>query len=171
MISLARKFIGLFAALCCLALLGISASAATVRELKPFTAASLGAIKQAQQNKPFILAFWSLHCAPCKEDMAILAAVHAKHPKLAIILVATDKPDDHAAVSRFLAEQKLGRIEQWAFADSFEERIRFAVDKEWHGELPRSYLFDSGHRAEAQSGVLDQKALDAWVARAMKPRG
>lgn len=159
-----------FSALCLASLLGVSTYAAETSALKPFTPQSLAAIKQTQEKKPFILAFWSLHCAPCKEDMALFKTLQAKHPNLAIVLVATDGPREHAAVSRFLATQQLGRIQQWAFADEFEERVRFSVDKEWHGELPRSYLFDADHKFTAHSGVLDAKVVEAWLSRAPKAR-
>jgi hypothetical protein len=165
MIALARKFMAAFVALWVANLFVASACGEEPSALKPFTADSLAAIKQAHQRKPFILAFWSLHCAPCKEDVALLKVIHRKHPSLPIVLVATDGPGEHTAVRRFLAAEKLGRIEQWAFADEFKERIRYAVDKEWRGELPRTYLYDAAHQPSAHTGVLDAKAVERWLAR------
>lgn len=149
---------------------GTFATAAQAPALKPFTAETLAGIKQAQQKKPFVVAFWSLHCAPCKEDIALLKAIHAKHPDLTIVLVATDGPQEHAAAARYLAQLGLGRIQQWGFADEFEERLRYSVDQAWHGELPRSYLFDQDHAFSAHSGVLDAKVVEAWLSRVMNRR-
>lgn len=166
-LAIVRTFRGM---LCGVLLAAACVGAAPAEALKPFQPESLQQIREATRGRPFVLAFWSLHCAPCKEDMAVLKAVQAKYPQLRVILVSTDGPAEHPAVIRFLAQQGLGRVERWAFADDFEERLRFNVDPEWRGELPRTYLFDAEHRATTHSGVLDVRALDAWVARAVQPR-
>ncbi len=152
------------------ALLAAAGGAAGASELKSFDARSLERIRAANPGRPFVLAFWSLHCAPCKEDFVLLKELQAKQPALAIVLVSTYPPAEREAVTRFLATQDLGRIERWTFADEFEERIRFSVDRAWRGELPRTYLFDAAHQPTAFSGVLEQKTVDAWLARVTKKR-
>lgn len=151
-------------------LTGPGASTVARPPVKPFDAGSLAAIREAQRGRPFLVAFWSLHCAPCKDDLALLTALHARYPQVAIFLVAADGPNEHAEVARYLAQFRLGRIEAWAFADDFAERIRYAVDPEWRGELPRAYFFDAGHRSTGHSGVLDAAELEAWLVRARPPK-
>jgi hypothetical protein len=53
----------------------------------------------------------------------------------------------------------LQNTEAWVFADSFVERLRFEVDKQWQGELPRTYLFSDDGEAEAVSGKLNEVQL------------
>jgi thiol-disulfide isomerase/thioredoxin len=151
-------------------LAGLGAKPAPRPLLKPFDARSLAEIRQANQGRPFILAFWSLHCAPCKDDIGLLTAIHARYPGVAIALVAADGPNEHPEVARYLAQQPLGRIGPWAFADDFTERIRFSVDPEWRGELPRTYLFDGDHQITAHSGLLEAAALEAWLSRVTRRR-
>ena len=153
-------------AIWCVVITGVFSPFVLAGELKLFDARSLDQVRQAHKGKPFILAFWSLHCAPCKEEMATLKSIHARYPKFPIVLVSTDTPGEREMVVRFLSQQALGRIELWVFADEFEERIRYRVDRDWRGELPRTYLFDSDHRATGQSGILDRKVLDGWLSRA-----
>ena len=68
-------------------------------------------------------------------------------------------------MTAFLSRYDPGPVETWMFADEFAERVRYAVDRTWRGELPRTYLFDAAHRAEARSGKLDQRWLQGWLAR------
>ena len=43
------------------------------------------------------------------------------------------------------------------------ERLRFAIDPRWHGELPRTYLYDRAHVVQAVSGVIPPEQLTKWV--------
>lgn len=149
-----------------LLLLLATTSLARAGELRPFDAKSLAAIRQSYSGRPFVLAFWSITCAPCKEELPTLAALQRKYPGVPIVLVAADPPSVKSAVLRFLASQELGEIETWAFADEFAERVRFAVDRRWQGELPRTYFFDAQHRSTEQTGVPDRAWLEDWMAKA-----
>jgi thiol-disulfide isomerase/thioredoxin len=162
--AIVARIIGL--ALGLLSARGLAATAAApVADLRPFTATSLAGIREANAGRPFVLAFWSLHCAPCKDEIELLASIHRKYPGIAIILVATDPPADQTRVARFLSRIKLGRIETWSFADDFVEKVRFSVDRTWRGELPKSYFFDSAHVPTVHSGTPERAWVEAWFAR------
>ncbi|MBL9209653.1 MAG: redoxin domain-containing protein [Opitutaceae bacterium] len=157
----------------CVALLagGLSVAglgAASAPELRTFDARSLAAIKQAHAGRPFLVAFWSVSCEPCREEMMIVADLHRRFPNVPIVLVAADAPPHREAVRRFLSGYTLGRIETWQFGEESMERLRYAVDKSWAGELPRSYFFNAAHEATAHSGVVDAKWLGDWLAQAEK---
>lgn len=139
--------------------------AAPAVELRPFTATSLAEIKQRNAGRPFVLAFWSVTCEPCREEMMVVADVHRKFPGVPIVLVAADPPGTRSAVSKFLGNYRLGRIETWQFGDDAAERLRYSVDKTWAGELPRSYFFNARHEPTAHSGVVDVKWIEAWLKR------
>ena len=153
----------LFVAL--LALAGMAGAA----ELRPFDAGSPRAIGQAQAGKPYVLVLWSLYCEPCREEMGRWGPLQKKYPGVAFVLVSTDLPQDRAAVGEFLKRHDLGRVQSWVFADEFVERVRYAIDPAWRGELPRTYLFDASHRSTPYSGILDRKTLEGWLAK-QRPR-
>src|SRR5262249_20854281 len=102
-------------------------AAAAAIELRAFDAASAEAIAQAHAGRPYVLAFWSIHCAPCLEDMKDWRALAQKYPNVSIILVTTDPPKERAKVQAVLARYQLDRGQNWAFADEFSERVRYAV--------------------------------------------
>jgi thiol-disulfide isomerase/thioredoxin len=160
----------------CVALLagGLSVAglgAAAAPELRTFDARSLAAIKQAHAGRPFMVAFWSVSCEPCREEMMIVADLHRRYPKVPIVLVAADAPAHREAVVRFLRGYKLGQIETWQFGDESMERLRYSVDRSWAGELPRSYFFNAKHEATAHSGAVDAKWLGEWLAQAERTAG
>lgn len=134
-------------------------------ELRPFDTNSMTAIRAAHTGKPFVLAFWSISCAPCREEMGLWKEIRRKHPGVPVVLVATDPPEDKPAVLKFLARHNPGRVETWAFADDFSEQLRFAVDRTWRGELPRTYFFDASHQAVAQSGLIDRSWTENWLSQ------
>lgn len=163
------SLVALFA--CAFIAAAIGAASAPALELRTFNAGSLAAIKQAHAGQPFMVAFWSVSCEPCREEMMIVADLHRRFPQVPIVLVAADAPAHREAVGRFLTGYKLGRIETWQFGEESMERLRYSVDKSWAGELPRSYFFNAAHEATAHSGVVDAKWLGDWLAKAQKNKG
>jgi thiol-disulfide isomerase/thioredoxin len=159
--GLLRRSLHLLFLMCALAATHLNAAPAA--ELRTFTAKSFAEIKQANAGRAFIIAFWSVTCEPCREEMMVLADVHHQFPNVPIILVAADPPSTRPAVARFLRNCKLGRIQTWQFDDDSTERLRYSVDKSWPGELPRTYFFNAAHEVTAHSGVVDAKWLKTWL--------
>lgn len=140
------------------------ASAAGER-IEPFDATSLEAIKAKNKGKPFVLSLWSTQCEPCREEMKVWQSVRRTHPDLRVILVSTDAPAERPMIRRFLQRYNPGKVEVWSFADEYSERIRYAIDPKWRGEIPRTYFFDAAHQAQGKSGIPDRAWLDGWLAQ------
>lgn len=134
--------------------------AAAASEPKPFVQGSFKQITAARRGKPFIIGLWSLSCVHCQDELALLGRMLAKHPRLDLVLVSTDTPDDQAALVATLARHGLARAESWVFADSFTERLHYEIDRQWHGELPRSYLYAADGTRRAVSGRLGPAELE-----------
>ncbi|MEK7207078.1 MAG: TlpA disulfide reductase family protein [Pseudomonadota bacterium] len=150
-----------------LASLSLLASGALVaaNQPRPFVSGSQQQILAAHQGKPFILALWSLSCVHCQEELAMFSALLKKHPGLDIIFVSIDSPEQSEALTAALQRHGLGRAESWVFADNFTERLRYEIDRKWHGELPRTYFYGVDHSVEAASGKLDPARIELWLTR------
>lgn len=138
--------------------------------LRAFEPGSLQAIREAHVGRPFVLALWSVYCEPCRAEMTTLGRFKAEYPQAAMVLVSIDPPDELPAVQRMLAQYAPVGAETWAFADAFAERLRYAVDPRWRGELPRTYFYDAEHRVSAVSGSVDAATLSAWMQGSALPR-
>ena len=132
-------------------------------ELRPFGPGSLQQIEAEQAGKPFILALWSATCTHCPGELKALGELVRRHPRLNIVLLATDTPDDAAQLASLARGYGLGQQAQWVFADPQPEKLRFEIDRRWYGELPRTYFFDSTHRRTGRSGVIPAEQLEHWA--------
>lgn len=135
---------------------------------RPFDAATPAALARDFAGKPYILAFWSLECGYCQSELRSFARQFKARPDLPLVLVAADAPELAPAVAARLAEIGLDPAGHWAFADPMPERVRYAVDRKWRGELPRTYFFDAAHRVRIVAGAVDEALLAAWAAENLK---
>jgi thiol-disulfide isomerase/thioredoxin len=131
--------------------------------IKPFVRGSQQAIVSSHQGKPFILALWSLDCTHCVDDMILFGKLAKKYREFDLVLVSTDAPEQQQEIARTLQHYRLGQAESWVFADSYAERLRFEVDPEWYGELPRTYFFDAAGNSTAVSGKIERAQIERWL--------
>ena len=155
---------GLLMALCFAISFLAPVPASAGQEIKPFARGSYQKIVVARQGKPFILNFWSLTCSYCMVELEMLKKLAKKYPRLDLVLVSTDTPEEEQSVSDILAKLSLGKAEAWVFADSYTERLRFEIDKNWQGELPRTYFFSAkNNEVVAVSGKVEQEEVEQWI--------
>lgn len=156
-----RSFIPFFSAL--LVLSSSTWAAGSTRVVQSFGLDSLGKIQAARSGKPFLLTFWSQDCAHCPSELKTLGMLKKRYPQLDIVLIATDAADTAALAADAARAYGLSAAEQWIFADDSPERIRYAVDRKWYGELPRTLLYDRKHQVEGISGLVPAARLQRWV--------
>lgn len=155
--------LGFLAGLCLIALSLAPASTQAAQEIKPFVRGSYQQIISARQGKPFILSFWSLTCSYCMVELDMLKTLARKYPRLDLVLVSTDTPEEEDSVAATLEKIAPQRAETWLFADSNSDRLRYEIDKRWYGELPRTYFFGADGKTDAYSGKLEQKDVEQWI--------
>jgi hypothetical protein len=143
---------------------GLATGGVVAADLRPFVAGSADQIRQAHAGQAYVLALWSVNCTHCTTELALLGELRRRHPGLPLVLVATDTPEDHAALAATLRRYGLAPAETWVFADPFTERLRFEIDRRWLGELPRSYLVSRDGTAQTVSGRLERARLERWLA-------
>lgn len=146
-----------------LALMLLSVSVVVGAETKSFVNGSLQQIVSAHSGKPFILSLWSRSCSHCREELTMLGHLMAEHPRTPIVLLSTDTIDEAADITKTLEGYGLGTVESWVFADSYIERLQYEIDNRWHGELPRTYLYEGNGMRKGYSGQLELSFLRTWL--------
>ena len=144
------------------ALLLISPGLAAGDQL-PFGPDSLGQIEREYAGEPFLLVLWSADCFPCRKELATLGAITRTNPDLNLVLLATDDIVDKAMLGAILEQHGLAHMASWIFAHPNVERLRYSVDPQWYGELPRSYFYDADAGRRGISGPLAAEAVEAWL--------
>lgn len=149
----------------CMVLCVIAATAArpAAADQKPFGVGSLAEIERGYRGHRFVLVLWQIDCAPCHREMKMLGKLRADHPELRLVLLGTDTIELLAETEALLAQYGLGDADAWHFEDSSQERLRYSIDPEWYGELPRNYLYDADGSRTGFSGGLDEVRLRDWL--------
>lgn len=153
-------------------LTGVSNTFAS-QQAQPLIRGSYQKIIKAHEGMPFIVALWSVSCTHCGADLEIFERLAKKYTGFNLVLISTDSPDQEATIVSSLNKYNLEpsksknmratKIESWVFADSYSERLRYEIDAQWYGELPRTYFFDATGKASGVSGVLDEVKTEQWV--------
>ena len=136
--------------------------AVAAEPLRPFVSGSLQQIVGAQRGKPFLLAFWSLDCSHCQDELRMFGKA-AQQARLPLVLVAVDTAAQQAEIGARLRKYGLDKQPAWVFADADSDKLRFEIDRRWYGELPRSYLYRADGSSETVSGKLDARRFAAWL--------
>lgn len=131
--------------------------------LAPFQTESLTAIENARAGKPFILMLWSLDCPPCMREFEVLQRQRDRIPPSALVLISTDSEAQQSEIETMLERFGMTAFENWVFADHFVERLRYVIDPQWFGELPRAYLYAASHQRTAKSGLMSGETLEVWL--------
>ena len=129
-------------------------------EIKPFLTTSLKAMVRDHQDEPWLLVIWSIDCAPCYEELDLIAKFMAENSHVAIELISTDSLSDKPYVSRVLRISGLSK--SWLYGDSNEEELQNIIDPEWRGEQPRSYFYSADGSRVGMSGVVNETLLKSW---------
>lgn len=138
-------------------------------ETKAFGQGSWQRITEAHRDRPLVVHLWSLTCAPCLVELPHWRDMIRRHPDLDVVFVATDPLEETPRLERALARAGLAGRESWAFADPFVERLRFEIDRSWHGELPITRLIATDGSVETVTGNLDEARLGQWLKARAKP--
>lgn len=113
-------------------------------------------------QRPTLVVLWSTECSYCKRNLQWLKARPAGKTRFDLITVATQPMSQ--AVDQVLAKHKLSG-QHWAYGSDLPEAVSYALDADWAGELPRSYLFNGRGGRQVLSGVLTDATLEqAWQA-------
>lgn len=150
-------------------MLTLTGTAGAAENVRSFVPGSLAQILAAREGKPFILVFWSLECQYCPTELKMLSELKRRHPKLDVVLVATDTPNDAPQLAARTKNYGMGKAEQWVFTEDMPERLRFEVDRRWYGEVPRTQFYDRAHQREVKTGLINQKFVEDWLARNVTP--
>lgn len=132
------------------------AQAGGFQTLDRATARSLMAASNHEQAT--VIALWSYDCSHCKKNLGQLAQLARQYPKLKIISIATEPASDELQ-HRLDATKLPGQ--RYAYGNESPDALAYAIDPDWHGELPRTFLFDGKGGKTAHSGVLNKAQLRA----------
>ncbi|SCY69324.1 Thiol-disulfide isomerase or thioredoxin [Nitrosospira sp. Nl5] len=150
-------------------MLTVMSAPRAAEDVHPFKLGSLSQVLGAREGQPFVLVLWSLDCQYCPTELKMLSELKRNHPKLDVVLIATDTVNDTPQLISRAESYGMSKVEQWVFAEDMPERLRFEIDRRWYGEVPRTYFYDPKHQREAKTGLVSKKFVEDWLARNSVP--
>lgn len=131
---------------------------------RTFDGASWQALVNSHKGQPVIVHFWGFSCGNCMVELADWGKFAGEHPGTVIAFVNWDRHGaDPRRIEKALAKAGLGSVESFTLANGFEEKLRFAVDHDWMGELPYTRLIARDGTVKAFSGAADFESLSRWL--------
>jgi thiol-disulfide isomerase/thioredoxin len=133
-------------------------------EVKPFVRGTWKSILAAHAGQPTIAHFWGATCGPCRTEMPRWSRLLQEKPGIHLVVIHADLvPNEADAVSAMLAQTGLAAAENWMFTDGFVERLRYEIDPQWHGEIPRTLLIARDGSITSIEGQADLEVIKAWL--------
>ena len=132
-------------------------------ELRPFSSESLKEITDTRNGHPFLLVLWSIDCPPCLNELEHIGQLYSQFTPGSLVLVSTDSADYAEKAQQLLTQNGLANAESWLFSGNFPERLRYHIDPDWYGELPRAYFYSSNHERIGKSGALSLELLQQFI--------
>jgi thiol-disulfide isomerase/thioredoxin len=139
---------------------------ATAFEFKPYSRGSFADVRKAHANRPLVVHFWSVTCAPCIAELPNWAKIAREKQNVDIVFVNADRNNDRARAENRLDKAGLKEMTHFGFADEFLERLYFEVDHYWRGELPFTALVAADGELVTVIGSIDEPAITGWMEKA-----
>ncbi|HXM35966.1 MAG TPA: TlpA disulfide reductase family protein [Pyrinomonadaceae bacterium] len=102
-------------------------------------------IAGGNQTKPLLVNFWATWCDPCRDEFPDLVQVDKDYRQKGLDFIAIsldDASDLKTAVPQFLREVK-ATMPVYLLNVADPEPVILAVDKDWGGALPATFLYDA----------------------------
>jgi thiol-disulfide isomerase/thioredoxin len=145
------------------------ASPSAVERTKVIGEADLGAELRSHKGHAVILHFWATWCAPCLEELPLVArlARDSKRKGIDFVAVSLDDPDPRSAeyvgalLARSVGDPHWSTILKVADVAAFMKRI----DPDWEGVIPVFFAYDRDLRLRrSHLGNIGKRGFDKLVA-------
>jgi len=129
-------------------------STSSFAEIKDFKIESFSDIEDYYDGEKFLVMLWSVDCPPCIQELTILKELNQKNNLSNIVLINVDGKAENENVQDIITMYSLENLDNWIFADSYMEKLRYKIDQNWAGELPRSYYYEPNVERLTITGMI-----------------
>jgi thiol-disulfide isomerase/thioredoxin len=131
-------------------------------------AARLEKAIRAARGKVTLINFWATWCPPCVAEFPSLVQFYDRYKAkgMTLLAVSLDAEGDRATkVLPFLRQQKAA-FPVFVKAKGGDEAFINAIDKDWEGSIPRTYLLDrKGNVRQVFAGEIEPKQVETTIRR------
>lgn len=137
---------------------GLLASTAQATDFIALDRHTARRLTEAENHRqPTIVTLWSSDCSHCKKNLQLLADLRKANKRLQVITIAAES--ESAELTPILDRYAIVGP-RYVYGSDSPEAIAYAIDPNWAGELPRTFLFNGNGKKEKISGVISQKIAE-----------
>ena len=144
-----------------LAILSLSITGLAIADtapLKSYQAGDWRSIIKTANGAPLAIHFWGVTCPACVKEMPQWGQFLKSNPNAKVVFIQVDdvSPD---SIKKMLNKAGLDNANNYYVPTSFDERLRFEIDPQWHGETPTTIVIDKSGKATRRTGLVDFQNL------------
>ena len=102
--------------------------------------------------------FWGVTCPACVKEMPKWGAFIKRHPNAKVIFIQVDDVSPEM-MQRMLNKAGLEKANNYYIASAFDERLRYEIDPQWHGETPTTIFIAKNGKSTRKTGLINFQEL------------
>jgi len=130
--------------------------------LKPYQAGNWKSIIKSANGGPIAINFWGVTCPSCVKEMPQWGQFIKNNPNAKVVFIQVDDVSQDA-MKKMLDKAGLDKANNYYIAGPFDERLRFEIDPQWHGETPTTIMIDKNGKATRKTGLVDFQKLQSAI--------
>ena len=130
--------------------------------LKPYQAGDWKSITRATNGVPLAIHFWGVTCPACVKEMPQWGQFVKNNPNAKIVFIQVDDVSQDS-MKKMLTKAGLEKANNYYVVAPFDERMRFEIDPQWHGETPTTITIDKSGKATRKTGGVDFQKLQSFL--------
>jgi thiol-disulfide isomerase/thioredoxin len=130
--------------------------------LKPYHAGDWKAIIKSANGGPIAINFWGVTCPSCVKEMPQWGQFIKNNPNAKVVFIQVDDVSQDS-IKKMLNKAGLDKANNFYVAAPFDERLRFEIDPQWHGETPTTITMDKNGKASRKTGLVDFQKLQNTI--------
>lgn len=144
--------------LVCLLMFVTGIAGAATAPLKPYQAGDWSRLIKAGTGAPMAIHFWGVTCPACVKEMPQWGAFVKRNPNARIIFIQVDDVSPEM-MQKMLNKAGLEKANNYYIASSLDERLRYEIDPQWHGETPTTIFIDKNGKSTRKTGLINFQEL------------
>jgi thiol-disulfide isomerase/thioredoxin len=140
----------------------MGAALADSTSLKPYQAGDWKSIIKSANGGPMAINFWGVTCPSCVKEMPQWGQFIKNNPNTKVVFIQVDDVSQDS-IKKMLNKAGLDKANNYYVAAPFDERVRFEIDPQWHGETPTTITIDRNGKASRKTGLVDFQKLQNTI--------
>ena len=130
--------------------------------LKPYQTGDWKTITKSGNSAPLVIHFWGVTCPACVKEMPQWGQFIKNNPNAKVVFIQVDDVSQDS-MKKMLNKAGLDKANNYYVAAPFDERLRFEIDPQWHGETPTTITIDKNGKATRKTGLVDFQKLQNTI--------